>query len=661
MKRYFINHLWFVIALIYCANAKAQYVADLKRTADIHFDKGNYFSAAQYYEKYLDSRMGKQVQDNYKPYSINLKDKREQNNSAEYERVVYRLAESYRLYFDFINAEKWYGKALGFNRTAYPLTRLWYGISLRTNKKYAEAEAAYTQFLTEYALNDEYTARAKKELNNTRFIRQQLDAPVKQVSLMQLPQPVNGAGANYAPLWLGKDSMAFTSSRPDAAVKLTKKDDPYLNSIYLLTGNTVQKMPLPEQANMHQGVASFSADHQRIYFTRWELQHAKNYSQIYVSNREANGWSNPKKLNSINMEGYSSKQPFVTDQYIFFSSDRPGGAGKFDLWYATIDANGNAGDPVNFGLSINSTEDDEAPYYHTQTQTLVFASNGRTGMGGFDLYETRGDIHAMTEPKNLGYPVNSVKDDIYFYSTSPYSVMGNAFISSDRNSVCCLEIYQLSKTLLSLNGRVTDCDTKEPLGNVTISLLDTVQGKIIFTTTSNAGGAYAFDLEKTGPFRVIAEMNGFDKRSAPVHFRRRGNSDTAWIESICLEKPKPYPVNQPVIMKDIFYAFNQSTLRPESYPVLAKLAGVMKSYPNMEIELGAHTDSKGTDAYNIRLSNARAQSCVDYIISQGVSRNRIRAKGFGECCPVADNEINGKDNPDGRALNRRTEIKILHY
>lgn len=650
-----------VFVTVLCVHLNAQYTTDLKRTADIHFNKGNYYSAAQYYEKYLQSRMGKQVQDHYRPYSVDVKDKREKNNNNEYERVVYNLAESYRLFFDYVNAEQWYAKALAFDLKKYPLTRLWYGVCLRTNQKYAEAETQYTQFLSEHNVSDEYTSRAKKELDNTRFIRQQLDRPVKQVTLTKLQPPTNAAGANYAAVALGGDSILFTSTRPDSMRPAKKKNDPYLNSFYVTANNEVRKIALNEVADMHQGVGTLSADQQRLYFTRWELKNAKNYSQVYVSERNGDRWGDPKKLERINMEGYSSKQPFVTGRYILFSSDRPGGSGKFDLWYAIIDANGAIGEPINLGTTINTTEDDEAPYYHAQTQTLVFASNGRTGMGGFDLFSSNGNIGVMSEPQNLGYPVNSVKDDIYFSSASPFSVMGKAYISSDRNSVCCLEIYEMTRKLLTIKGLVTDCDNKVPLANVTLSLIDTVQGKVLFTTTTNGAGSYTFDLEKTGPYRIIAELNEYDKRAARVHFRTQRNGDSAWTEAICLSKPKPYPINQPVILKDIFYDFDKATLRPESYPVLSKLANIMKQFPNMEIELSAHTDSKGTHEYNSKLSNERAQSCVDYIISQGISRDRLKPKGFGELFPVAPNEINGKDNPDGRALNRRTEIKILHY
>ncbi|SKA13190.1 OmpA family protein [Sediminibacterium ginsengisoli] len=647
--------------LLLASFADAQYVTDYKRTADMHFARGNYYSASQYYEKYLNSKQGKNVESRYKPYTVAMKTEKQDKDAITYESVVYRLAESYRLFHDYTGAEKWYAKTISFNAQQYPLAALWYGVSLRANKKYMEAEQQFSDFLSRHSVKDEYRNQAEKELDGVRFIQQQLNAPVSGVSTQIMGVPVNQGGANYAAVWLENEGLVFTSTRPDSLQKHVS-GDPYMNTLYLYAHDQVKKLPLTEATATHQGVASFSADGQRMYFTRWQLKNAKNMAEIFMSNRSGDKWSDPRKLSTgVNMEGYSSKQPFLAGDYLFFSSDRPGGAGKYDLWYTTVDKDGNTGDAVNLGLTINTPEDEEAPYYHTASQLLIFATKGRTGMGGFDLFQSRGALASWTEPVNLGYPINSVKDDIYFFSSSTLNPLAKAYISSDRNSVCCLDVFEIKKLLLNLSGKVMDCRNNEPINGATISLVDTQYNKVLFTGKTNAAGVYTFELEQAGPYKVIAEWQGYETRSKPVLFRRLSNRDTIDIETICLEKNKPYPVNQPVILKDIYYDFDKATLRPESFPVLDKLAAVMKEYPAMQIELGAHTDSKGTDDYNHVLSEERAKSCVNYLIQMGIEPSRLISKGFGECCPVAPNEINGKDNPDGRALNRRTEIRIIHY
>jgi OOP family OmpA-OmpF porin len=289
----------------------------------------------------------------------------------------------------------------------------------------------------------------------------------------------------------------------------------------------------------------------------------------------------------VNTPGYNAQQPFLMSdgKTLLFSSDKPGGNGGFDLWYASLDANGKPDKAVNLGTTINTINDEQAPYYHDATRTLVFSCNGRTGMGGFDFFFSKGTLEALATPENFGYPVNSIKDDIYFTSRgSDKNILEEVLLSSDRSADCCLELFTLKKKIIQ----------------------DTVP--------------------------------------APV-------------PDLVKEEPK---VEAVIVLDNVYYDFDKSSLREESSPALDKLVGLLNQYPTMVIEIRAHTDNKGDDKYNMTLSDARAQVVVNYLVSKGIDKVRLQSKGYGASMPVAPNKHeDGTDDPDGRQKNRRTEFKVL--
>jgi outer membrane protein OmpA-like peptidoglycan-associated protein len=289
----------------------------------------------------------------------------------------------------------------------------------------------------------------------------------------------------------------------------------------------------------------------------------------------------------VNTPGYNAQQPFLMSdgKTLLFSSDKPGGSGGFDLWYATLDANGKPEKAVNLGTTINTINDEQAPYYHNATGTLVFSCNGRTGMGGFDFFFSKGTLESWAIPENFGYPVNSIKDDIYFTSRgSDKNILEDVLLSSDRSADCCLELFTLKKQII--------------------------------------------------PDTVITPVTELVK-----------------------EEPK---VEAVIVLDNVYYDFDKSTLREESYPALDKLVGLLNQYSSMVIEIRAHTDNMGDDKYNMTLSDARAQVVLNYLVSKGIDKVRLQSKGYGASMPVAPNKHeDGSDDPEGRQKNRRTEFKVL--
>jgi outer membrane protein OmpA-like peptidoglycan-associated protein/tetratricopeptide (TPR) repeat protein len=571
--------------------ARAQFVADYLKAADTYYKKGDYYSAARYYEKYLSSKAAKAKPNDYNPYNVKPAGEKEKAAIPNIQLAVYNLAESYRLLNFPVKAVSYYEQALSYNNAQLPLAQYYYAATLRALGKYDEAEKAFQGFLDNYKTDDAYANSAKSEVLNLHFIREQLKRIDLSLYTVEKQGPaLNPGGANYAPVWLNNNTLLFTSTRTEDSAK----NKPFFNRLYeaVYDNNTVKevtRMEIPQHAGIHQGVASVSPDGNTLFLTNWLIVGGKKTAAIYLSKKQDKGWGEPVLMDSIvNTPGYNAQQPFVLadGKTLLFASDKPGGSGGFDLWYATLDANGKPEKAINLGNTINTINDEQAPYYHEASATLVFSCNGRVGMGGFDFFYSKGTLNAWAEPVNFGYPVNSIKDDIYFTSRgSAKNLLQDVLLSSDRSAECCLELFTLTYT----------------------------------------------------PTEIV-------------------KIDTS-VVPLLKEEPK---VETVIVMENVYYDFDKSSLQQGSFATLDRLVASLNEYPNLVIEIRAHTDSKGDDKYNMDLSEARAKTVVDYLISKGIDKNRLQSKGYGATMPVAPNKHeDGSDDPEGRQKNRRTEFKVV--
>lgn len=660
MKKIFLVTTVFFAA----ASLKAQFVYDYVKAADEYFQKGDYASAAQYYEKYFDDSKGAN-QNEFKPYTPQNASKKKAATATTKEQAQYRLAESYRMLNYPAKAEVHYKKSMDISKTQYPLAQYHYAAQLRALGKYAEAEQNFRGFLAAYSNNDEFRKNAERELKNLQFIQVQLNKKdLKYFTVVKAPAALNTTGANYAPAWLNANTLLFTSTRP---LDSTSKNNKYTNRVFQAVysdGNLgeISKTDLGQDNDMQQGVVSMTPDGNTMFLTRWGVASNKKEARLYSSHRNNDGWSNPEKLDDkINADEYHTQQPFVTPdgKYLVFSSNRPGGQGGYDLWYAPLE-NGKPGSPQNMGAVINTPHDEQAAFYHEASQSLIFSSNGRVGMGGYDFFQSKGYFGNWAEPVNLGYPVNSVKDDIYFTSRgTAKNILENVVLSSDRDNACCLELYSLKKIrpLKQISGKVISCDPAKPLGDAVVNIVD-ASNNTIYKATTKPDGTYSFTVEDHQNVKINAEATGFISNSVNVTTPADIEQETMVYPDLCL-KPEPPKVDEKFVIENVYYDYDKYELKPESYPALDVLVRMLNYYPEMVIELSAHTDSKGSDKYNMTLSEKRAQSVVAYLIEKGIAPERLVAKGYGETQPIAENTINGKDNPDGRQKNRRTEFKVL--
>ncbi|RYY37617.1 MAG: hypothetical protein EOP46_02000 [Sphingobacteriaceae bacterium] len=636
--------------------AYAQYSGDDTKTlGDRAFKNKDYFEAAYYYKK---AATGMNLAgDKAIPYqATHKKEKSRKDDDQAY--ISYQLADSYRLYENYIEAEPWYARVLSEGyESKYPLARLWHGVCLRAIQRFDDAIKDLQQFTSTYKGESKYIEIANKEITNCNFAKQQYQYPVL-VDAAKKAGSWNSDGSDYSVI--KKDgNYWFTSSR------FAKDDKKHINRIYSAgNGTTKPEIIIFKNDNdsnipeLEYGTPSLNPAGNKLYFTRWYKEGSKIVHAIYVSDWVNNEWDRPKKLNAnVNTDGFNTIQPFVTadGKQLYYTSNRPGGQGGDDIWVSDLNADGNPTNSRNLGASINTEFNEQAPYFDIKNQRLIFSSKGFIGLGGFDFFESWSQNGKWTTPKNMGYPVNSAKDDLYYM---PDDEKGDKFfISSDRESDCCLNIFEAYDKQHVLAGMVIDCDTKKPMPGVKISFIDSLSKEVLKELVTDAGAKYAFNIASKRPYNLKLEKKGYFTKVVPVPQSGRMVNDTLFNPDICLQA---FEVDKPIVIENVLYDYDKASLRPESKAVLNGLVNIMADNPKIRVELAAHTDAKGSDAYNMKLSQARAKSCVDYIISKGISSNRIYARGYGERKPVAPNKLaNGRDNPAGRQLNRRTEFTVV--
>lgn len=645
--------------------ASAQFVTNSRRVADIYYQNKEYYAAAEYYKKAL--QISADTAGFVVPYGFESKLKKESPKKEDYENSVYQLAESLRQYKNYRDAEKWYAIAITFSNPKFNLADFWYGVTLRANQNYEEAITALKTFLKKNKGQGEYQRNANMGIASCEFALYEVSHP-RLFKLARLNNDINQAGSNYTPLLRGS-TLYFSSSRPvdskgksvvlsddKGSAKVTRKQSPYVNAIYEATGNLMKEKIAVSRVTTNikdkeLAAPAFLPNGKAMFLTGWNAKETRKIYQL-KRNTSSSDWSEPVELSgSINVNGFNSMQPFVSEngKYLIFASDRPGGFGKYDLWYCAIRPDGSFGQAVNMGNTINTAGDEEAPYYNSRTKKLLFSSNGKVGLGGFDFYESEGDFDSWSDPRNLGYPMNSSKDDLYFTSVDEDDVEG--YISSDRESLCCLEVFHLKREFLNLRGQVFNCKDGKPLENVLVTVSDSLQ-QFMFTTGPD--GKYNFQLNTNRQLKITASKKDYFDKILTYSYDQLAQKDTLLTEDICLV---PWPPG-PIELKNVLYEFDKAELTEDSKEKMDFLYTILVDNPTIEIELSAHTDNKGTAEYNLDLSDRRAKSCVDYLVSKGIDPSRMTSKGYGMSRPVADNTIKGKDNPAGRALNRRTEFIV---
>ncbi len=630
------------------------------------FKQKRYYEAVQYYEKFLSTEV--KITPRSQPFAVRKKVPGKSNLSLHHE-AVYHLAESYRHLNNYHMAEKWYGEAMTFSNSAYQECAYWYGVALRANQKYEEAYSTLSRFKESYTKVGPLLTGVDKELENLKFIKKQLSKEKDDYILT--PKPIHPKPSAYAMSRSAPGRIVYTAAQEN------KKDDLILARLYEANdqpGNTEKSIPfqIDQPTDIHNGLATFSKDGKKLFFTRWSSRNGETQSAIYSANYTDTGWTKPYLLLSpINEKGSNSAQPFLTPdgKYLLFSSNREGGVGKYDIWYATLDSNFFPLLVTNAGNIVNTPEDEVTPSYHQYSRTLLFSSSGHIGMGGYDIFSAKGDFHLSNweKPVNAGKPINSSKDDIYFISTDEDNLWNTGWLSSDRGTDCCLEIYDFrQKNNQVINGKVIDCISREPLEGVKLTVKNVGQNNREpgrYQTLPN--GRYEFELRNSSRIEVAAEKEGYQPVIENYTLYFEGGTNSFSNNEICMSPipPTASEKSQPVWYESIVlakFSFNQSSLPGSSMYELDSLIAFMQAHPFVIIEVGGHTDGKGSEAYNLKLAQKRVDACLQYLTNKGISKNRLVGKAYGKCCPLVPEQINGNDNPAARQINRRVEYKVIN-
>lgn len=574
--------------------------------------------------------------------------------------VYSQLAECYYNIFNTVEAERWYAKTL--ENSNDPDIVYKYAQMLKANGKYKESNTQMDVFASmrpsdpmaiAYRANPDYLPKILEQ--GKRFNVQNEDFNSEQSDF--------GGTLNDGKLYI-------TSGRNSNRKTYGWNDQPFLD-IYTMTKNTDGTYQEAELANdkintrYHEGLVSFTSDGSTMYFSResyFEKDYEKDsiskvrYSQLYLfkATKLGSDWDTVESL-SINNENYSVKNPSVSPdgKTLYFASNMPGGYGQFDIYKASINSDGTLGEPENLGQKVN-TEGQEMFPYISSNNTLYFSSNGHLGMGGMDVFYTREIDGKMAPIRNVGIPVNSNADDFAF---SIDEVTGEGFVSSNRDGgKGSDDVYSVKKLQplcdVLVIATVLDDETREPISGASVSLFDAEGNKIVSKTTNEEGIAeFIVECEKESELEVV--MDGFDSKKVAV----KGSSEEENKVQISLNPIEKLILADTIDLAPIFFEFDKSNITAPAAFELDKLVQIMQKYPELVIKATSHTDSRGPESYNERLSDRRAKTTVQYVISKGIDASRISGEGKGESEPKID--CSAGCTKEQHAENRRSEFLIV--
>ncbi len=456
------------------------------------------------------------------------------------------------------------------------------------------------------------------------------------------------------------DKYIMYSSRKTGAIAAGKDEntnDPY-NALYCLNMDKTGNLSKPYffasilDSKGNEGGLTFSPDQKTIYYTKSKEGNSKNY-QLYKSvfDEECKcTWIEEASV-VFNNESYSIENPSISPdgKKMYFSSNMPGGFGGFDIYIAEINADGMPVNPKNAGSTINTSEDEKFPYLSPDKE-LFFSSNGHSGYGSLDVFVSRIKKNSFSTPLNLGKTINTSANEVAFILASK----SRGYVTSDRNtSLGSFDIYrfELQKTPIVLQGKAVEKQSKIVLPNTKISLIDE-DGQEVATQTSNEQGKYIFEVAPLENYSIVAQKEGYMNYSLPVVT----NTENA-ISNVELDQKKAEITEAAIVIENIYFDFDKATIKNESTLSLNKILEVLVANPEMKIAINAHTDSRGSDKYNMVLSEKRALEAKKYLIKKGISKERIESKGYGETKSLSNCSINCTEmefNTD-----RRVEFLIL--
>ena len=565
--------------------------------------------------------------------------------------VYKQLADANYNMFNSAEAFKWYKKATETQQDAETYYR--YAQMLKAEGKYDDANKQMKKFAT--AAPSDLRTKAFNE--NPNYIPSLLDkTKLFDVKSSEISSDKSDFGAV-----LYDNSLYFASARNGARKNYGWTEEPFLDiykADYNTDGTITNASPVTElNSKWHDGPITISADGKTAYFASESYKEKQSspkdkkanakYSQVYLFSATKNGdsWGTPSSL-PFNDKSFSNSNPSLSrdGKTLYFSSNRSGSVGGTDIWKVAVNADGTYGEPQNLGNKVNTEGNESFPFIADDNKTLYFASSGKQGFGGLDVYQI--DL-TNGEATNLGKPVNTEKDDFAFTFNESKKI---GFLSTNRsgnddifivNPICAVDVLIV----------VTNAKTGEILANASVSILDDKKN-VIATEMSNAKGEVSYKVECDRAYVVQASKDGFEGNTFAV---TKSKGPKAKVDA-ALQPIDVIVTETEIILKPIYFEYDKSNITQEGAFELDKLVQVMKNNDKMVILAKSHTDSRGGDKYNLTLSERRAKSTVQYIISKGIDASRISGKGMGELEPK---EVCNPCTEAQHALNRRSEFLIV--
>ena len=555
--------------------------------------------------------------------------------------------------------------ALKCGADKYPVTYFFMSEAYYKTGKYEEAMSNAQDFLWKKQFTPNQKQMMEKVIMDGKFALNAMSHPV-EFTPVNLGENVNTKYDEYWPsLTSDEEILVFTRNIPinpdNPMIFHNRQEDIFYSISKDGQWQKAEPMGIPINTEDNEGAQFITSDGKRMFFTACNRDDGLGKCDIYMSEKLGNGWSIPVNLGEPINSSFSEKQPSLTSdgKTLYFSSNRPGGKGGMDIWVSTLNTKGKWGVPINLGDSINTPMDEISPYVHPDNQTLYFSSNGWPGMGGYDLYYSRRkptNPPTWTRAVNLGYPINTFSDEFGLIVNANGD---HAYFSSDRipekgKDIYTFELYGQARPVQVsyLKGKVYDAETKAPL-DAQFELIDLKTSKTINQATANKfSGEFLVCIPTNNNYALNVSKKGYLFYSE--NFTLIGKDNTKpFLKDIPLQSMK---AGNKVVLKNIFFETNSFELKLESTAELNKIIQFLNDNPNLKIEISGHTDNVGGDVVNQKLSENRAKAVVDYLVSKGISATRLISKGYGKTQPIANN-----NTEEGRALNRRTEFKIIGF
>ncbi len=596
------------------------------------------------------------------------------------------------------NAVKYFLKVLELDAEYRFDIEYWIGRSYHFGMEFEKALAYYDRYRQKLIDRDGYRGRDRVELGDVdRKIFEcknaiEFVANPAHYSIVNIGSAINTEYEEYGPV-LNEDEtvLIFTSRRRDGNLNENVFSDnkPY-EDIFISTKENgawskAQNIGNVVNTPFHDSNLALSADGNQLFLYKDE-----NNGDIYQSERKEDGsWTFPEPLSeSVNSQGFKEASISLSPDgdILFFASDRPGGQGGIDIYYSTKDKTGEWAKSKSLGPKINTEYDDDAPFIDYDGKTLYFSSLGRKGMGGYDIFKSTYDSAAgeWGEPTNLGYPINTPDDDIFFVSTKDgkrgyyASVREDGLGFTDIYMVTVKQEDEVGETLAGKNETEVDENKGEPEDNTNIQSVNNAQpvtlvvtvvdqdntpldAKVSLTSSDNmtvgkvskGGGVFEFksSAKESKGYRLSVENTGFVFQNIDLSLPAASMTAQTVNRTVRMQKLQ---MGTRSVLRNIYFNFDKATFQDASYNELNKLEGMMAGNSGLEIEISGHTDNIGSKDYNKQLSQRRANAVKDYLVKKGIDARRITAVGYGEERPLASND----DEKEGREFNRRVEFKV---